>query len=818
VSESLLEAQLRPLVDEIVAGRMTATEAEELLVGQLGQLGDDLEQVLSWPMLRRPDQETPEGAWSYWLLSGGRGSGKTKTGAEWICDRIEADRCRAGIFVGRVPAEVRSVMIEGEALALDTPVATPDGFTAIGDLNVGDLVLGPDGRPTRVLWCSPVATGRPCYAVKLRHGPTIIADAGHKWVTASRADRRRGATGVRTTADIAADIDTPAGRQHAIALAAPLDLPDLDLPIPPYTLGYWLGDGNRRDGGITTADPEVLERIAVDGFETRRQRSSEGRAAGHFTVLGLKPLLRQVGALGSKALPPEYLRASAHQRLDLLRGLIDSDGAVTERGQVQFDNTDRRLCVIVHQLASSLGIRSGGPRLHRLAGEGHADHWRVSFTTDQPVSCIPRKLDRIRGHRSQRARHRLVESVEPVPSVPVRCIAVAADHHQYLVTDSLVPTHNSGFMACAEARGLRPRYYPSRRLIEIPGGAKIETRSAQVPDEARGGNHDTGWGDEFAAWPRRRDPMGNTAFSNLTAALRAGPDPRMILTTTPKAIPEIKEAIEDDREGGGLWVVRRMPTWANRAHLPRSFIRALLKRHGGTRLAAQEFEGLYVEDVEGALWSTAGLEFSRVLLDATIETATTAHVDLAVRRLGELGVSLTFPYVAVDPSAADEGQYDECGIALGGVGSDRRFYVVGDYSGHLSPRGWADRAIGAYHQLGALAIIAEGNKPGGALVKGIIQNIDPTIPVEIVHARQGKRARAEPVAVLWDGDDRTPPKASMVGYFPELEAELTGWDARQSKSPNRLDALAWLGTKAMEHLYYAEGAVSDSFAGVRLPL
>lgn len=490
MSESLLEAQLRPLVEEIVAGRMTVAEAEALLVGQLDQLGDDLDTILSWPMMRRPDQQTPAGAWSYWLLSGGRGSGKTKTGAEWICDRIEADRCRAGIFVGRVPAEVRSVMIEGE----------------------------------------------------------------------------------------------------------------------------------------------------------------------------------------------------------------------------------------------------------------------------------------------------------------------------------------SGFMACAEARGLRPRYYPSRRLIEIPGGAKIETRSAQVPDEARGGNHDTAWGDEFAAWPRRRDPMGNTAFSNLTAALRAGPDPRMILTTTPKAIPEIKEAIEDDRDGGGLWVVRRMPTWANRAHLPRSFIRALLKRHGGTRLAAQEFEGLYVEDVEGALWSTAGLEFSRVLLDATIETATTTHVDLALRRLEQLGVALTFPYVAVDPSAADEGQYDECGISLGGVGSDRRFYVVGDYSGHLSPRGWADRAIGAYHQLGALAIIAEGNKPGGALVKGIIHGIDPTIPVEIVHARQGKRARAEPVAVLWDGDDRNPPKASVVGYLPELEAELTGWDARQSKSPNRLDALAWLGTKALEHIHYPETGASDSFAGVRLPL
>lgn len=492
VTGSLLEEQLRPLVAEISAGRMTIEEATDFLTGTLdAAMGDDLARLLSWPMTRRPEQETPGGSWSYWLLSGGRGSGKTKTGAEWVCDRIEADRCRAGIFVGRIPAEVRSVMIEGE----------------------------------------------------------------------------------------------------------------------------------------------------------------------------------------------------------------------------------------------------------------------------------------------------------------------------------------SGFLAAAEARGLSPRYLPSRRLIKIPGGGKIETRSAQVPDDPRGGNHDTAWADEFAAWPRRRDPLGNTAFSNLEAALRAGPDPRMIVTTTPKAIPEIDEAMRDARTENPVWVVTRMPTWANRAHLPRSFIRTLLRRYGGTRLAAQEFDGLYVADVEGALWTTPGLEFSRVLLDSTIETPMALHLAKGLRRLEELGVVLTHPYVAVDPSAAEDGEGDEAGIVAGGVGSDRRFYVLGDFSGHYGPTGWTEVALAAYRAIGALSIVAEGNKPGGALVKGIMHATDPSVPVEIVHARQGKRARAEPVAILWDGDDRTAPRASMVGYFPELEAELTGWDSRSdSRSPNRLDALAWLGTKALEQIYWRPTAASDAFAGVRLPL
>jgi phage terminase large subunit-like protein len=357
----------------------------------------------------------------------------------------------------------------------------------------------------------------------------------------------------------------------------------------------------------------------------------------------------------------------------------------------------------------------------------------------------------------------------------------------------------SGFLACAERRGIKVTHQPSLAQITIEGGGVITTYSAQEPDQLRGPQHDTIWADEFASWPPKRDTMGNTAFTNAVAGLRLGDHPLGVFTTTPKAVPEIKDILTDTT---GLWRVSRMTTWANIAHLARGFVTMLHKMFGGTRLAAQEFEGLYVEDVEGALWTTEGLEATRILVPAGL-----TYRDVIP--------ALVWPYVAVDPSVAKDGGGDECGIVAGGVAIDRRFYPTHDWSDHLSPHDWAERAIRLYHDTAAIKILAEANN-GGALVEEMILSIDPSVPVELVHASNGKRARAEPTSRLWEGDA---PLASMVGSFPELESELTGWDAEHSTvSPNRLDALAWLGHKCLDHLYEPEASWSSTGSARRLPV
>ncbi|MGY1712342.1 replicative DNA helicase [Geodermatophilus sp. SYSU D00758] len=172
----------------------------------------------------------------------------------------------------------------GKALALDTPIATPTGWTTMGEVRVGDRVMGSDGRPTTVVAATEVLTGRPCYEVHFSDGSVIVADAQHQWLTETRAGRRsaqqaatacdryrnqRTSACVRTTEEIARTVrcaTEDARLNHSVTNAAPLDLPEADLPLPPYALGVWLGDGTSRAAHFTSADPEIAVHIEADGL------------------------------------------------------------------------------------------------------------------------------------------------------------------------------------------------------------------------------------------------------------------------------------------------------------------------------------------------------------------------------------------------------------------------------------------------------------------------------------------------------------------------------------------------------------------------
>ncbi|MGK5628219.1 replicative DNA helicase [Streptomyces sp. URMC 123] len=170
----------------------------------------------------------------------------------------------------------------GKALALDTPLPTPTGWTTMGRVRVGDFLIGADGRPTRVVAATDVMTDRPCYEVVFDDGTTVVADAEHQWLTDTRASRRaaqeRGhgrrtaLASVRTTKEIAETVrcGTDGRMNHSVRNTAALELPHKELAVPPYTLGAWLGDGHSDAARITTADPEILRRIARDGIEARQ--------------------------------------------------------------------------------------------------------------------------------------------------------------------------------------------------------------------------------------------------------------------------------------------------------------------------------------------------------------------------------------------------------------------------------------------------------------------------------------------------------------------------------------------------------------------
>lgn len=343
---------------------------------------------------------------------------------------IELDELTSGLQAGQmIVIAARPAM--GKALALDTPIPTPQGWTSMGEIQVGDQVLGADGLPTSVTKATEVMEGRPCFAITFDDGTVIVADAEHQWLTETRAERRStsqaicqsGSRGkVRTTQEIYETVRCNTADEranHSIANTHPLQLPEADLPVAPYTLGAWLGDGASAAARITSADAEVLQ----------------GR-------------LRDLGVLKNKHIPQQYLRASEKQRRDLLAGLLDSDGTVTNAGCIQFTVTNRQLALDTQELALSLGYRTG---LRTKAVQGTPESsiaYKLTFSTSDTVFSLTRKnqAHRERDSRPTRKRSsRYIVAVEPVESVPVRCIEVDNPDHLFLASRSFLPTHNSTF-------------------------------------------------------------------------------------------------------------------------------------------------------------------------------------------------------------------------------------------------------------------------------------------------------------------------------------------------------------------------------------
>jgi replicative DNA helicase len=330
----------------------------------------------------------------------------------------------------------------GKALALDTPLATPTGWTTMGEVRVGDELIGADGHPTRVVAATEVMTDRPCFEVEFSDGSVIVADAMHQWVTTTRRRRKSGdrSLTVVTTAEMASSARVEGRANHAVPVATALSLPEAELPVDPYVLGVWLGDGETAGGRITTADAEIVLAVQKAGYVVAR-----GAGRYDYGVRGLRVQLRDAGVLGDKHVPASYLRASEEQRRQLLAGLLDTDGSVANGGlSVRFEATCRRLAESVHELITSLGYRcrmTTKPVPGRSADGSTC--YRLTFTPADKVFALTRKLGRQTLAAGPHARLRYVVDVRPAHSVPVRCVQVDNEDHLYLAGRSMIPTHNS---------------------------------------------------------------------------------------------------------------------------------------------------------------------------------------------------------------------------------------------------------------------------------------------------------------------------------------------------------------------------------------
>lgn len=325
------------------------------------------------------------------------------------------------------------IIDDPHALEISTPIATPKGFVALGDLRVGDEVFGPDGEPTRVVAKSEVYADRPLYAVTTYDGETIYADAKHLWNvrTSTRvADPYRNLT----TEEL---VDS---RSSAFMLPrhAAVQYPWRELPVDPWVLGAWLGDGTASLGRMT-AHPD--DAVFMRGeFMRRGYVTTDLADRFSFGVPQLREQLRNLGVLNAKRIPEEYMTAAFLQRMDLLCGLMDTDGNVTAQGQCVFHNKDQALVDQVVELLHSLG-RKCQRRSYLSKGKfGTCTMHRVTFKL-KDCALMPRKRMRTRTTHDKQHRSITVASTERTGAV--QCITVEREDGLFLAGRGYVVTHNS---------------------------------------------------------------------------------------------------------------------------------------------------------------------------------------------------------------------------------------------------------------------------------------------------------------------------------------------------------------------------------------
>jgi phage terminase large subunit-like protein len=769
-----LVADDRSLAEKLVADLvlLPVEERAAALEARLAEMSPtEAAFMLSWEGRRRPSQIIdPVNDAALVLLLGGKGGGKTRGGSEGMCDRIEADQLRHGAFISRTPGDVRRVMIEGEESGFmvcaerrgieahyepsKAQISITDGGTiTLYSAEVPDSLRGPQHD---TIWCLPAGT----------MVSTLGGDVPIECVAAGDVVLTRDGTGVvewagLTRRDAAlVEVEHSAGRFRCTP----------DHPVWTEEHGWLRIDETRPGLTLWGCDTHPWSGHAKDAAGSSwhpSHGSNEAAAAGARETAATARSTTSNGTANAgtskrnpdtepTALATSCTEPSGNPSTDRSRPATPSRS--TTRIMTGSTTTSRTLSLSRRANTPTSTLLEVGPRGTPSGvgatgnASGRSDNRKTSSVAcaESPSNrpgCAPNTAPRIAGERYGR----------PLKLLAVTPLAETADTYDLTI------------------RG-RPEFFADGVLV-----------------------HNC---DEFAAWSQKKDEMGNTTFSNAMAGLRLGNHPLGIFTTTPKALPAIKDILTDET---GLWRVARMTTWGNAANLPAVYLQNLRKMYGGTRLEAQEFYGLYVEDVEGALWTTEGLEATRLHLE---------HGQTWRDRLDE---RLPWRVIGVDPSVAKDGGGDECGIVGVGVGLDRRLYAILDASGHLGPRDWADRAVWAYHELGASCIVAEGNQ-GGALVSTVIANIDATIPVEIVHARAAKRARAEPISMLWQAEEGVQPIGSIVGTLPELEAELTGWSGLSTESPNRLDAFVWAASRCLPWLYEPTASWSSASGARRLPV
>jgi len=396
----------------------------------------------------------------------------------------------------------------GKLLNVNTQIPTPFGFRRLGDLVAGDLVFDENGIPCTITIAHPVVIPDVAYRLTFDDGSEIDACSEHEWLTLTindliglrskseewkekrRLNRASRATGTRskafnemisarnkkraidlantnlpipkgsikTTQEIVETLEIRGRANHAIPVCKPFVFDEIELPIPPYTLGAWLGDGTSSNSQITSADIEVIDRIRKDGFEVTKQKSN--KYGWNIALFCQKTKRNNIAK--NKHIPDIYFRSSVLQRLELLKGLMDTDGySRPDCSTCEFTSTSIILAEQVFDLVISLGckatMRSKPAKLYeKVCGTSYT----IAFSTDLPVFNLSRKLLNQQESKARKTvQYRYIKKCERIESVPMRCLTVDSPSHLFLCGKTAIPTHNSFALLLEPIRHIHNPYF-----------------------------------------------------------------------------------------------------------------------------------------------------------------------------------------------------------------------------------------------------------------------------------------------------------------------------------------------------------------------
>ena len=332
-----------------------------------------------------------------------------------------------------------------KGLPLDTDILTSEGWSKMEKLKIGDKVFDKEGKLCNVIGTSSIHNKK-CLKIIFDNNEEIISDFEHRWLI-NKGPKECGE--VMTTQEIKNYLDSfgknlLSYQTLRILNPKPLNLANKDLIIDPYVFGVWLGDGHSIDAKITQANDKVWKEIENRGYTIGKDLSQGGAGKAQTrTVFNLQSSLKSLGLLRNKHLPEHFLLSSYTQRLDILRGLMDSDGyynkgrkrfvlATTKKAQVDFSV----------QLLASLGIKPTVLNCNKYCNDKVIEGYDVCFTTQDfnPFLCRNEDIKIITNNQNK---YRRIISVIEVDQVPTRCIEVDSESHTYLASKSLIVTHNT---------------------------------------------------------------------------------------------------------------------------------------------------------------------------------------------------------------------------------------------------------------------------------------------------------------------------------------------------------------------------------------